>query len=125
MTHRNDRYGDWVPPNAPGRGQGPKPSRSYTSAFSYIDSVQKVGELAAATGDKATAAKLAAESTRLAGTFNKQWFNASTSSYDNGVMTTYTLPPHMGIVPSASIRFRRGKKKKKRVLSHRHLFDPD
>jgi hypothetical protein len=39
------KYGDWVPPNSPGKGQGPKPSKPYTSSFSYIDTVQKIGEM--------------------------------------------------------------------------------
>lgn len=99
------KYGDWVPPSAgfnPGHGQGPKPSKSYTSAFSYVDAVGKVAELAAAAGNAALAAELKANHTKLAADFNKAYFNATTNLYDNGVMTTSTLPLHMGIVPASA-----------------------
>jgi hypothetical protein len=39
---------------------------------------------------------------KLIDDFNADFFSAANSSYDNGLMTTYTLPLHLGIVPAAS-----------------------
>jgi hypothetical protein len=55
---------------------------------------------AAALGNTTLAAKLAATHTQLAATFNAAFLHNDT--YDNGVMTTYTLPLHLGIVPVGS-----------------------
>ena len=45
-------YGDWCPPPAQmGRGQGPKPSKPYTSAFSYINMIHQIHDLSVAIGN--------------------------------------------------------------------------
>ena len=52
-------YGDWCPPPAQmGRGQGPKPSNPYTSAFSYINMIHQIHDLAVATGNSTLAVSL-------------------------------------------------------------------
>lgn len=95
-------YGDWCPPPVvPGSGQGPKPPKPYTSAASYIGEVDDVKTLAWALGDNATGYKLQAERTRLAETFNAG-FLGSNNTYGNGVMSTYSLPLHLGIVPDTA-----------------------
>ena len=94
------KYGDWVPPNPPGKGQGPKPTKPFTSAFSYVDAAQKVAELARAVGNTTLADQLDALHAKLGDDFNAAF--AKNGTYDNGVMTTFTLPLHLGIVPAAA-----------------------
>ena len=96
------KYGDWVPPNPPGKGQGPKPSKPYTSSFSFVDIVAKVGEMAVALGNATVAAKMEALRAELVDSFNADYFAAANGTYDNGVMTTFTLALHLGLVPAAS-----------------------
>jgi len=93
------KYGDWVPTGPPGKGQGPKPTKPYTSAFSYIDAVSKVAEMAHALGNSSVASKFASVRAKLVDDFNADFFAAANNTYDNGLMTTYTLPLHLGIVP--------------------------
>eukprot|EP00039_Didymoeca_costata_P007980 m.106752 g.106752 ORF g.106752 m.106752 type:complete len:1146 (-) comp13901_c0_seq1:23-3460(-) len=95
-------YGDWVPPaSAFGKGQGPKPTKPLTSAFSFIDAVNKVMTMAKDVGNTTLATKLEQQVEMLKDSFNKDFQNAN-ATYDNGVMTSYALPLYLGLVPNAT-----------------------
>lgn len=85
-------YGDWVPPPP-----HPKVNSSFTSAFSLLNNVNQVIELAKAVNDSATAAEL----TALSATWTEQFQKAflKDGMYLNGLQITYTLPLYLGIVP--------------------------
>ena len=59
-----------MPPNPPGKGQGPKPTKPFTSAFSYVDAAQKVAELARAVGNITLADQMDKLHTKLGNDFN-------------------------------------------------------
>ena len=64
-------YGDWCPPpGVPGKGQGPKPSSPYTSAYSYVNMVRQTAQLAGALGNSSEATRLNAEADALVKDFN-------------------------------------------------------
>eukprot|EP00041_Stephanoeca_diplocostata_P034630 m.1188790 g.1188790 ORF g.1188790 m.1188790 type:complete len:564 (+) comp24554_c3_seq2:1260-2951(+) len=97
------KYGDWVPPpQTPGQGRGPGPSKPYTSSFSFIGMVDNMIEMGAAFGES-NVDSLRKLRSSLVSSFNDAFFHADKASYDTGVMTTYTLPLHLGIVPNASL----------------------
>jgi len=98
------RYGDWCPPpETPGNGRGPMPPRPYTSSFSFIGEVQDMATLAFAIGDNATGTHLqTVVLPKLHADFNDAYFNKGNATYGNGVMTAYTLPLHLGLVPADS-----------------------
>lgn len=64
--------------------------------------VDKVAEMATAIGNTSVAATLTAKKAALVQSFNGDFFDSSKNVYDNGVMTTFTLPLHLNIVPAAS-----------------------
>lgn len=97
-------YGDWCPPPVKvGAGQGPKPPKPFTSAASFIGETADMLTLSTALGDTTTAAELAASKTKLDASFNAGFFNAGNATYGNGVMSTFSIPLHLGLVPPASL----------------------
>jgi len=95
-------YGDWCPPPATmGGGQGVKPSRPLTSAYSYIDIVQKGGALAAASGNVSGAASFSALATQLIAEYNAAFAHAN-GTYDTGTQTALALSLSLGAAADAN-----------------------
>ena len=70
LANMHTPYGDWCPPPAKmGGGQGPKPAKPYTSAFSYLAMLRQVADMATATGNATAGAALAAEAKAVAVAF--------------------------------------------------------
>ena len=88
------RYGDWVPP-PPSK----KINNNYPSAFSFMQNVQQVAEMADALGDTANATKLKALFSKHADEFNKAFY--SNYQYIDDLQISYALPFVLGIVPEA------------------------
>jgi alpha-L-rhamnosidase len=96
-------YGDWCPPPAKlGGGQGSKPTPPYTSAFAFLDMVQKMQVMASKAGNSSVATRLTTLATKLASEFNDAFFHSSNSSYDNGIQTANVLALKLGISPNVS-----------------------
>ncbi len=85
-------YGDWVPPPP-----HPKVNSSFTSAFSLLNNVHQVIELANAVNDTIAAAEMKALSTIWTEQFQKAFLKDG--MYLNGLQITYVLPLYLGIVP--------------------------
>lgn len=88
------RYGDWVPP-PPSK----KIDNSYPSAFSFMQNIQQVAEMADALGDSTNATKLKSLFTKHAEEFNKAFY--SNYQYMDDMQISYALPFVLGIVPEA------------------------
>ena len=86
-------YGDWVPPP-----QHPKVNESFTSAFSFLNNVKQVHEIAVALNDTVNAAKLEQLFQEQSEAFNKAFL--VNDQYLNGLQVTYVLPLYLGIVPT-------------------------
>lgn len=90
-------YGDWCPPPVtPGKGQGAKPSKPYTSVFSYVTQVMQAAEMAKAIGDSANATALETLASKLQTSFNTCFDSKATGTYDTAVMTTDVLALQIG-----------------------------
>mmetsp|Transcript_40425 Transcript_40425/g.96975 ORF Transcript_40425/g.96975 Transcript_40425/m.96975 type:complete len:374 (+) Transcript_40425:2-1123(+) len=95
-------YGDWCPPPTEvGKGQGPKPTKGFAAAFSLVRSVQQAAAIGKVIGGAAAqdAVAIRAMAGNLTAQFHSTFYNNRSNSYDNGVMTTYTLPLALGAVP--------------------------
>lgn len=86
-------YGDWVPPP-----DYPKVNVSFTSAFSYLNNVKQLQEMALAINDTANANKFIKLFQEQSDAFNKAFLNDS--QYLNGLQVTYVLPLYLRIVPT-------------------------
>ena len=95
-------HGDWCPPPTKPGGtpdprrpqsaqQGPKPTPSLTSAFSYIIMVQEVAELADAMGNSTEHDRLSKLALHLMAEFNEAFFHHANGTYDLGLQTGYSL----------------------------------
>jgi hypothetical protein len=90
-------YGDWCPPPAVmGKGQGPKPSKPYTSAFNYVVMAQELAELAQAMGNSSEHDEMAKLAADLTAEFNAAFANSTSGIYDVNVMTDYALALKIG-----------------------------
>ena len=98
LAQMHTPYGDWCPPPAKmGGGQGPKPSKPYTSAFSYLNQIYQARDMANATGNATLAASLAAEAAQVAGAFNKAFLGAD-GCYDGcTTQTAQALALQLGV----------------------------
>ena len=98
-------YGDWCPPPAKqGKGQGPKPSPAYTSAFSYLSMVSQASTLANAVGNHTQARHFAAMRKKLDADFNAA-FLVENATYDSkiggdGFQTAQALALNLGVSPN-------------------------
>ena len=86
-------YGDWVPPPPYA-----KVNNSFTSAFSFLGSVNQVYEIAMAVNDTATAGKMQSIFQEQSVAFNNAFL--TDGKYLNGLQVTYVLPLYLQIVPS-------------------------
>merc|ERR1711871_64032 len=89
-----------------GKGQGPKPSSPYTSAFSYLNMVSQASYIAKVAGKKADAVSWEALRTKLDAEFNDA-FLVSNASYDveiggDGFQTAQALALALGVSPDAN-----------------------
>jgi len=96
-------YGDWCPPPAKmGGGQGPKPPSAYTSAFSYLDMVDKMGTMATAIGNNTLSATLAELKGQLWKDFNASFPPDSTGSFESDRHTSLVLALQLGTCPDVA-----------------------
>jgi alpha-L-rhamnosidase len=86
------RYGDWCPP-PPVKRVG----NSYPSAFSFMQNIQQMMEIAQALGDTGNTTKLKNLFDKHAMEFNKAFY--SDYKYSEDMQISYILPLALGIVP--------------------------
>lgn len=86
------RYGDWVPP-PPNK----KIDNTFPSAFSFMQNIQQMSEVADALGDSANSTRLKTMFAKHASEFNKAFY--SNYQYMDDLQISYALPLALGIVP--------------------------
>ena len=94
IGHIPGRYGDWCPPPPMKRV-----TTSLPSAFSYLNNVQQLSEIAAAIGDTSNASYFRQLFDKQAAEFNS-FFLSSDHKYLDDLQVSYTLPLYLDIVPS-------------------------
>jgi alpha-L-rhamnosidase len=99
-----DTYGDWcVPPESPELIHSKDPARrtdgTLLSTASYIDMLRLMSRYATLIGRKQDVPEYEALAARMRAAFEKKFFNAEKSQYDNGTQTSSVVPLAFGLTP--------------------------